>query len=644
MGDAMGDASRLLLDRYRIEDMLGEGGLGTVYRAFDTLLKRPVAVKTLKSSISTDPEIRRSLQERFLREAEAGSRMGSNPNLVTIYDLVTDTDGTRCLICEFVAGGNLADLIRCGPLPTAALLRLTADAARDLQAAHDVGIVHRDVKPANIFIAQDGRAQVGDFGVAQIDDLSGRTRVGGGHPGTPLYMSPEQERMGAYLRPASDQYSLGLVLFEMMTGTIYKRVGEREAASLLDRQPMALAAIVRRMVADHPDDRFPSLSAVVEAVHQAERQVAAAQTTEPGARSPSDGSGAFEPGLPQPWLRDASIDDTMPRHTPRLSAQHATPPLSPMHKTPPAPPPPLNPSGSGVVRRRRVLVAVASLVTVALLIGVLASMRTSGDTGRGSPTPQIVSQSGPATTGPVATLKSGFPSAVAFANPSPTPTITPAPDIVPSATVPVIRPVSTATPIPPPTVTPPATRTPEPSPQPSATSRPPAPATVLAVTTAAQTFPQQQPTPSASGTSPAQVTKAAVTARAQSDMATTTLKQAHAAQPVMDYFTAINKHDLHAAFDTFDPANQQGWHDFTFFASEMGKVQHQDYQIISVFSSGTNENGVHVANPNVDNWLIVTQVKTLRMDGTMDERKVNFEVYDSELKIFSEDLIYTVLQ
>jgi serine/threonine protein kinase len=158
MGDAMGDASRLLLDRYRIEGMLGEGGLGTVYRAFDTLLKRPVAVKTLKSSISADPEIRRSLQERFLREAEAGSRMGSNPNLVTIYDLVADADGTRCLICEFVAGGNLADLIRRGPLPTAAALRLTADAARGLQAAHDVGIVHRDVKPANIFLARDGRA------------------------------------------------------------------------------------------------------------------------------------------------------------------------------------------------------------------------------------------------------------------------------------------------------------------------------------------------------------------------------------------------------------------------------------------------------------------------------------------------------
>jgi eukaryotic-like serine/threonine-protein kinase len=642
MGDAMGDASRLLLDRYRIEDMLGEGGLGTVYRAFDTLLKRPVAVKTLKSSISADPEIRRSLQERFLREAEAGSRMGSNPNLVTIYDLVADADGTRCLICEFVAGGNLADLIRRGPLPTAAALRLTADAARGLQAAHDVGIVHRDVKPANIFLARDGRAQIGDFGVAQIDDLSGRTHTGSGHPGTPLYMSPEQERMGAYLRPASDQYSLGLVLFEMTTGTIYKRVGEREAASLLDRQPVALAAIVRRMVAEHPDDRFPSMSAVVEAVHQAERQVAVAQTTEPGVPSPSDGTGIHESGLPYRGHHAASMDGTIPHHTPRMMGQPVTPPLSPRVNNPPAHHS-VNRSG-GVARHRGGLIAVGTFGGVALLIGGLLLSRTLGASGQSSPTPQVVSQSGPATTSPVATLKSGFPSAVAFANPSPTPTITPAPDIVPSATVALIQPVSTATPMPPPTVTPPATRAPEPSPQPSATSRPPAPATASVVTTAAQTFPQQQPTPAASGISPAQVTKAAVTARAQSDMATTTVKQARAAQPVMDYFTAINKHDLRAAFETFDPAHQQLWDSYTFFASEMGKVQHQDYQIISVFSSGTNEYGVHVANPNVDNWLIVTQVKTLRTDGTLDERKVTFEVYDSELKIFSEDLIDTVLQ
>jgi len=129
--------------------------------------------------------------------------MGINPNLVAVYDLVADTDGTLYLILEYVPGGTLADRLKQGTVPLEQALRWTADSCRGLQAAHDVGIVHRDVKPANIFLATDGRAQVGDFGITQIDDLSGRTRNTVGHPGTPLYMSPE---LGAHdrLRAARD--------------------------------------------------------------------------------------------------------------------------------------------------------------------------------------------------------------------------------------------------------------------------------------------------------------------------------------------------------------------------------------------------------------------------------------------------------
>ena len=105
----------------------------------------------------------------------------------------------------------LGERIARGALPLADTLRLTTEIARGLHAAHESGLVHRDVKPANIFLTASEQAKVGDFGIAQIDDISGRTRTTSGHPGTPLYMSPEQERMTAYLRPASDQYSLGLV-------------------------------------------------------------------------------------------------------------------------------------------------------------------------------------------------------------------------------------------------------------------------------------------------------------------------------------------------------------------------------------------------------------------------------------------------
>ncbi len=203
-------------------------------KAFDTRLKRLVAIKTLRrTSYASDPDQFRALEERFAREAEAGSRMGSHPNLVGVHDLLLDAERTQYLVLEYVAGGTLGERIARGALPLSDTLRLTTEIARGLHAAHESGLVHRDVKPANIFLTASQQAKVGDFGIAQIDDISGRTRTTSGHPGTPLYMSPEQERMTAYLRPASDQYSLGLVIFEMITGQIYKRIGARQAKQLL---------------------------------------------------------------------------------------------------------------------------------------------------------------------------------------------------------------------------------------------------------------------------------------------------------------------------------------------------------------------------------------------------------------------------
>ena len=255
-----GASPSLLLNRYRIEQTLGEGGLGTVVLAFDTVLDRLLAIKTLKRSLSAaDPAQFGALEERFRREARAGSRLGTHPNVVTVYDLIADAEGTLHLILEYAPGGTLGDRLAHGPLPVPACLRLTADVARGLQAAHDVGIVHRDIKPANIFLATDGRAQVGDFGIAQIDDLSERTQATMGHPGTPLYMSPEQTKTTAYLRPASDQYSLGMVLFAMLTGTAYRRVGERAATALLATQPPAVAALINRLLMVDPDARYASM-------------------------------------------------------------------------------------------------------------------------------------------------------------------------------------------------------------------------------------------------------------------------------------------------------------------------------------------------------------------------------------------------
>lgn len=270
------EAAPLLLDRYRVGGMLGEGGLGTVVMAFDTRLKRRVAIKTLKRSLySADPDQFRKLEERFTREAEAGSRMGSHPNLVTVHDFVSDADKTLHLILEYVAGGTLSGRIKGGIVPLDDALRLTAEAARGLQAAHDAGLVHRDIKPANIFIAGDGRAQIGDFGIAQIDDVSGRTQTTAGHPGTPVYMSPEQATTTGYVSPATDQYSLGLVLFEMLTGRVYRRLRKQEAAALLAAQPPPVVALIERMLAADPDDRYPAMRDLAAAITAIERTRAA---------------------------------------------------------------------------------------------------------------------------------------------------------------------------------------------------------------------------------------------------------------------------------------------------------------------------------------------------------------------------------
>lgn len=270
MGEVREASPALLLGRYRIEAVVGEGAFGRVVRAYDTRLKRPVAIKTLKRSLAeTDLGHFRQLQDRFTREAEAGARVGSHANLVTVYDVVEDDDSSLHLVLLYVPGGTIGERIADnGPFPLTDALRLTADIARGLHAAHDAGIVHRDIKPANIFIAADGRAQVGDFGIAQLDHLSARTYAFVGHPGTPLYMSPEQSRQTAYVHPSSDQYSTGLVLFEMLHGKPYKRLGERDVAAFLATLPSPVAALIERMTATVADDRYREMADVVHAIQR----------------------------------------------------------------------------------------------------------------------------------------------------------------------------------------------------------------------------------------------------------------------------------------------------------------------------------------------------------------------------------------
>ena len=254
-----------LLGRYYVENVMGESGFGVRYKAFDPQLNRPIAVETLAQRYLGDPSAMQVIEKRFNREIEAGARVGNHPHLVQVYDLVHDERQLPYLLLEYVPGGTVADRLAYGPLPPPDALRIAADAARGLEAAHSVGLVHRDINPAVIFLTADGRAKVGGFGGAQVDDLASETVTDIAMPIASLYTSPEQGGTNEYVPAASDQYSLGLVLFEMLTGTPYKRLDPQQARGWLGQWP-AIAPVLERLTADHPANRYASMRDVVIAI------------------------------------------------------------------------------------------------------------------------------------------------------------------------------------------------------------------------------------------------------------------------------------------------------------------------------------------------------------------------------------------
>jgi eukaryotic-like serine/threonine-protein kinase len=199
--------------RYRIEDKIGSGGMSTVYRAFDETLEREVAIKILHGHISDEE----AALERFRREARTVAQL-SHPHVVMVIDAGED-GGHPYIVFEFVRGETLKDRIkREGPLPVAEAVAYGIEIGRALQAAHERGLVHRDVKPQNVLLDDEGRAKVTDFGIAlglETGQLTGAGKV----IGTTDYVSPEQAT-GSEVSGQSDVYSLGIVLYEMLTGEV----------------------------------------------------------------------------------------------------------------------------------------------------------------------------------------------------------------------------------------------------------------------------------------------------------------------------------------------------------------------------------------------------------------------------------------
>jgi serine/threonine-protein kinase len=252
----------LLNARYRLDALVGTGGMSTVYRAFDTVLERPVAIKLMHREVAEESD----QLERFRREARAVAQL-NHPHVVGVIDAGED-DRTPYIVLEFVEGETLKDRIRrAGRLPIPEAVAYAIEIARALGAAHARGIVHRDVKPQNVLIDEEGTAKVTDFGIARTLDQEGLT-ADGRVLGTTDYVSPEQA-LGHAVTGQSDLYSLGIVLFEMLAGDVpfhgenqvavaMKHVRE-ELPDLQMRRPeisSALAAVVDRATARDLQRRY----------------------------------------------------------------------------------------------------------------------------------------------------------------------------------------------------------------------------------------------------------------------------------------------------------------------------------------------------------------------------------------------------
>jgi eukaryotic-like serine/threonine-protein kinase len=259
--------------RYRLDAVIGRGGMSTVYRAFDTVLERPVAIKLMHREIASDSD----QLERFRREARAVAQL-SHPHIVTVIDAGEEPDGegsTPYIVLEYVEGETLKALVRrSGPLEIGEAVAYTIEIARALGAAHEHFIVHRDVKPQNVLVSADGTAKITDFGIARTLTEQGLT-LDGRVLGTTDYVSPEQA-LGQSVTGQSDIYSLGVVLYEMLTGVVpfagdtpvavaMRHVREDVPDVQLARPEVsaATAAVVDRATAKDLARRYPDIPALL---------------------------------------------------------------------------------------------------------------------------------------------------------------------------------------------------------------------------------------------------------------------------------------------------------------------------------------------------------------------------------------------
>ena len=292
-------------DRYRLDQRIGAGGMGEVWRAFDEVLGRVVAVKAMLPEVALEPAFAR----RFVAEAQAMASV-NHPAVASIHDYGRSGPVTF-LVMEFIEGESLSQVLARGGGPAPArTMQLIAQAAEGLQAVHERGIVHRDIKPANLMIRADGALLITDFGISRAEDATQLT-VSGAVLGTPTYISPEQV-LGRPATALSDVYSLGLAAYECLAGQ-RPFAGENPYAialqrvrsgppALRDDLPRAVVEVVERAIALDPADRWPSAAALAAAARAAAASLDAPAEANPDPvreEAPFPERGDRPPAVPQ---------------------------------------------------------------------------------------------------------------------------------------------------------------------------------------------------------------------------------------------------------------------------------------------------------------------------------------------------------
>ncbi len=272
----------ILNERYRLGELIGVGGMATVYRGEDLLLQRAVAIKFLREPYSSAPAFR----ERFLEEARAAAKL-EHPNVVHIYDVGEDEQSRPYIVMELVLGEDLKALIRSSaPLPVPQALDLAEQICAGVGHAHRAGIVHCDLKPQNILVTPEGQVKVADFGIARAFSVDQESEDEKEQVvwGSPHYISPEQVS-GEQPTPASDVYSIGVILYELLTGVppfhdpdpavlAVKHLREEPPAlsEVNPRVPPGLELIVRHVLAKLPSSRYRNADQFKIALEEYRRQ------------------------------------------------------------------------------------------------------------------------------------------------------------------------------------------------------------------------------------------------------------------------------------------------------------------------------------------------------------------------------------